>query len=745
MHRAIVLDPKSRELSPVPIVTGLFAIALGLSATLLFWIQPLVAKSLLPTIGGSPAIWQTVIVFFQATLLMGYAYAHLIVKLTLLKRQVWLHIALLLIAFCFLPFDRFAFSFPIDPMHPEWIPVQLWGNLFSTIGLPCLLISSTSPLLQSWYRHCQLPDADDPYFLYAASNIGSLIALLAFPLFIESRLELSSQFRYWSGAFILFTFLVIICQGRLKTGTRIHHNNSLPPSNSAPTRLPMLPWLGYGFLGSSLMIGTTTFLTTEVMNAPLIAILPLATFLITFILAFSKRPPKFCHRSGIFTIIALIGVLFQMLTNATDPAWLVTLIHLALVFTGCLYLHLQLAKKRPAGSELTKFYLWISVGGVGAGITHTFLAPLLFDRVWEHALTIVVLALSLNQPKQGSNNWIIKGSPMAVMAIALFGLYAASRTIEALAPLNSFSNEIIGVTLFATFLVSMNPIRFATVIVCLLCLNAWRGDAHGKTLFIDRNFFGLSKVTLDPNEQTKRLVHGNTIHGRQSIDPSTQHLPLSYYHTAGPLRRIFKQYEEIETESEIAVIGLGAGSMLFYGQPHQTWTLYEIDPLVIHLARDSGHFSYLQTPNVAKLNLEVGDARIELQKAKDKRFDLIVMDAFSSDSIPMHLFTKEALDLYLSKLSDQGLLAFHISNRTLNLAPLLSRIADEFDLNSLAWNDPHATPRQGKDPSHWVALSRSPNQLSKLKKDERWSPLSTPPNTPLWTDERSNILEAFSR
>jgi hypothetical protein len=742
-----VLHPQSKELRRVPIVTGLFATTLGLSATLLFWIQPLVAKSLLPLIGGSPAIWHTVIVFFQATLLIGYTYAHVLVKFQPLKRQILLHLGLILIAFWFLPFDRFVFSFSIDPMHPEWIPVQLWASLFTTIGLPCLLISSTSPLLQSWYRYCDVSDADDPYFLYAASNIGSLIALLAFPLFIESQLGLSAQFRYWSGGFILFFLLIIICQRHLKGGERLRRVTPLSPSTSPTNAIEpqsILPWLGYGFLGSSLMIGTTTFLTTEVMNAPLIAILPLATFLITFILAFSKRPAKICHQSGIVTTFAIIGVLFQMLTNATDPAWLVTLIHLALVFSGCLYLHLRLAGKRPAGSQLTKFYLWISVGGVGAGITHTFLAPLLFDRVWEYSLTIVTLTLLLNKDRKRTSTRISNriGATTATLAVALFGLYAASRSFEVLTPLNSFPNLIIGVTLLATFLISQNPIRFATVIVCLLCLNTWRGDAHGKTLFIDRNFFGLSKVTLDPNEQTKRLVHGNTIHGRQHTDPDTQHLPLSYYHTAGPLRRIIKQYEAIESTSEVAVIGLGAGSMLFYGQPHQTWTLYEIDPLVIHLARDSGHFSYLQNPHVAKLNLEIGDARIELQKATDKQFDLIVLDAFSSDSIPMHLFTKEAIDLYLSKLADQGLLAFHISNRTLNLAPLLSRLADEFELVSLAWNDPYDDPNQGKDPSHWAVLSRGTGQLTKLHKDERWKALVTPPNTPLWTDERSNILEA---
>lgn len=731
----------------MPIVTRFFAFALGLSATLLFWIQPLVAKSLLPAVGGSPAVWHTVIVFFQATLLLGYTYAHLTVKCLPLKKQVLLHLALLAIAIWFLPLDRFVFAFSIDSTQPQWIPAELWGGLFITIGLPCLLISSTSPLLQSWYGYCDVKDADDPYFLYAASNVGSLIALLAFPLFIESRVGLSLQLRYWSGGFVMLAFLVVISQRF--SSRRATPRRPIPPPRATPASesISIIPWLSYGFLGSSLMIGTTTFLTTEVMNAPLIGLMPLATFLVTFILAFAKNPIVSCDRSGQLTIIAIVGVLFQMLTNATDPAWLVTLIHVALVFTGCLHLHLRLAKTRPHGSLLTKFYLWISVGGVGAGMTHSFVAPLLFDRVWEHSLAIVALALLLSQKSNSSTprKSQKRETVAAVFAVSLYAIYATSRDLELLQPLNNFSNLVIGPTLALAFLSSRNSIRFGSVIVCLLCLNAWRGDAHGKTLFIDRNFFGLSKVTLDPNGQTIRLVHGNTIHGRQSTDPETQHLPLSYYHQAGPLRRIMKQYEAIESTSEVAVIGLGAGSMLFYGQSHQTWTLYEIDPLVIHLARDSGHFSYLENPNVAKLTINTGDARIELQKSSHKRFDLIVLDAFSSDSIPIHLFTREALELYLSKLADRGLLAFHISNRTLELAPLLSKLADEFNLISLSWNDPHDVPNQGKDPSHWVVLSETLDQLNKLSKDERWTPLVTPPNTPLWTDERSNILEALSR
>lgn len=495
------------------------------------------------------------------------------------------------------------------------------------------------------------------------------------------------------------------------------------------------------------MIGATTFLTTSVLNTPLMGILPLATFLATFIIAFSNRKPSICTRAPQLTLLSLLGVLFQTLSSATEPAWLVTSLHLSLVFFSCLYLHEQLANSRPHATELTRFYLWISLGGVSAGLFHTFLAPTIFDYIWEYPLTVIAIGFLVTRgryqqkPSKGQQlGWLT-----ATTAVVLFAFFAAARSIESLASMDRFPNVIIGATLFLTYLSSQNPYRLAGLLTCLFLLSAWRGDAHGKTLFVERNFFGQSRVTMDPNGRSRRLIHGNTIHGRQSTSDAERHLPLSYYHTAGPLRRIMKQYEEVENTAQVAVVGLGAGSMLYYAQPHQTWHLFEIDPLVISLAKDSGFFSFFESPGLNTFEIHEGDARIQLSKAPNDHFDLIVLDAFSSDSIPLHLMTYEAMELYLNKLTTPGLLAFHISNRTLDLAPILARFANEFKLVGLSWNDPHEAPNLGKDPSHWLVLARSSAHLTKLQKDDRWNPL--PPALPrrIWTDERSSILEALSR
>ena len=729
--------------------TALFSASLGLGAVLLFWIQPLVAKSLLPITGGSPAIWHTVIVFFQTTLLLGYAYAHLLTKSLPFSKQAAVHFSLLLVSIYLLPLDRFLLDANILGSASSNIPLQIWTGLFMSIGLPCFLISSTSPLLQSWYRNCDVDDADDPYFLYSSSNVGSLCALLGFPLFLEFTVGLTPQFRIWSTAFICLGFLLFLCYRRGQ-----HHLCNTPASQPEESLADsqgqeqgrIKPWLAYSFLGSSVMIGATTFLTTSILNTPLMGILPLAGFLVTFVFAFSRRKPPLYHYAPKLTLVFLLGVLFQTLSSATEPAWLIAILHLGLVFFSCLHLHERLARSRPAASQITDFYFWMSLGGVAAGLFHTFVAPSIFNHIWEYPLTLIAIGFTSRLTEQNSPRetkpFIFWG--LGTCAIALYACFAAARSVETLTPLNQFANPIIGTTLVAIYLCSRNPYRLATMLACLFLLNTWRGDAHGETLFTGRNFFGQSRVTMDPNGLTKRLIHGNTIHGRQSTVDEEKHLPLSYYHTSGPLRRIIKQYEDVEHKANVAVVGLGAGSMLYYAQAQQTWHLFEIDPLVISLAKDSGFFSYFESPGLETFSILEGDARVRIMEIPDDHFDLILLDAFSSDSIPLHLMTYEAMALYLSKLAEPGLIAFHISNRTLNLAPILARIARSFDLVTLGWNDPHEAPQLGKDPSHWVVLARSSAHLERLEKDDRWTALESKPKTPLWTDERSSMLEALS-
>ncbi len=722
------------------LTTAIFSVTLGFSSALLFWIQPLLAKTLLPVVGGAPAIWHTVLVFFQAMLLLGYGYAHWLASRTSLKQQGWIHGIVLIAALAWLPFARSIGNLDLDTSAPQTLAHQLWWGLFLHLGLPCLLIGSTAPLLQHWYSRSNTALSSDPYFLYAASNVGSLLALAGFPLIAEPFIGLTRQWQLWSASLFGVAVFLIIAFSRVKhTGKP----TTTPPTSGA--RPKPWAWFGLAFLGSSLMLGATSFLATEVMNAPQLALLPLAAFIVSYIAGFARHHVCSSATAAKLTIAATLAVLFQRLTNATDPAWLVALIHVSLVLFGCLYLHLRLAQSRPAANELTRYYLILSLGGVVAGLVHTFVAPQLFDHVWEYPLTLIACSALLwvdSRPaRRPPSRWEWAA---AVGSLGLFALFVAFSKSNTLPPVPFRSAVPVGIAVSIAVFTSRNPRLWSGVVAGLVTLGHWHGDGHGKTLFLERNFFGVSRVTLDPEGGQRRLIHGNTIHGRQSTDAHQPPLPLSYYHQAGPLRRIFKQYEDVAETHQIAAIGLGAGSMLFYGQPQQHWTLYEIDPLVIQIAQDTRFFNYLEAPSVAAFEIIPGDARLQLQHAPDAGYDLILLDAFSSDSIPVHLLTREALKIYLSKLSPNGILAFHISNRTLRLEPILSRIASELALEGLSWNDPHPAPNQGKDPSHWAALSRNAASLAKLRRDERWRPLKHAADTRLWTDDRSNLFEAWT-
>ena len=723
----------------------LTATSLWLSAALLFWIQPLVAKFLLPIVGGTPAVWHTVIVFFQATVLLGYCYAHLLSTCCPIRLQFPLHASLFLVALIYLSLSPQAPPIKLSQSSTATMPLFLWYSLFVQIGLPCFIISATAPLLQAWYSQTSMPDSNDPFFLYQSSNRGSLIALLSFPLLLESTLPLDIQYRSWWFGMVALGGLIggtQVFKRRLPAHSITFTGTAKEPNDTSHRGIHRRVWFGLAYLSSSLLLATTHFITTEVINAPLTGVLPLALFLITYILAFAKQPIGLCRWSGTGTLLATMAVTFQWLVHATDPAWLVTLIHLTLVFFGCLFLHHRLAQHRPYRQHLTHYYLWMSLGGVAAGITLSMLCPIVFDQVWEYPLVIASLALmaaNAQTDRAGPHRipMIAAGTAITLPLLPRSGLITPPGL-----PGGASQIALLGAVV-ATYLTSRTPRLLSVTLLALFAISAWQGDGHGKTIFTDRNFFGVTRVTLDANGLSKVLVHGNTIHGRQALDPREQGLPLSYYHQAGPLRRIFKQYEANATVHQVALIGLGAGSALAYGQAHQKWTLYEIDPLMIQLASDSDYFTFLSQARVDTWQIEQGDARIQLQSAKPSEFDLIVIDAFSSDSIPIHLLTHEALELYLSKLDESGLLAFHISNRILDLGPILARLADHLSLHSLAWNDPHDAPNQGKDPSHWAVLTRDENHLNRLAKDERWKPLSAKAGTRLWTDQRSNVLEAL--
>ncbi|MSU21413.1 MAG: hypothetical protein EXS30_08460 [Pedosphaera sp.] len=733
----------------------LFASTLFVSAILLFWVQPMIAKMMLPLLGGTPAVWNTCMVFFQAMLLAGYAYAHFLTSWFGLRKQVLIHMALLLLAALILPIgipEHAVQSLPSASNPTAW----LLGCLLSAVGLPFFIVSTSAPLLQKWFSNTGHPSAKDPYFLYAASNFGSLIALLGYPVFMEPSLRLREQSWLWSAGYAGFATLSFLCvfivsRTRLASARRVSelevYESSLPTSNDPVTLPQRLRWIILAFIPSSLMLGVTTYLTTDIASIPLLWVLPLSIYLVTFVLAFARRqvlPAKLMIRA---LPIGAIGLTYLILSEATEPPWLLIVLHLLFFFIAAMVCHGQLAQARPPISYLTEFYLWISVGGVLGGVFNALLAPNLFSRVIEYQLVMILLCF-LFQPVKQSNT-----RQRRVLDLALpLGVGLLTVMLAIVSPrLNGWPLQlrlaiIFGLPLLICYTMVDRRVRFGLALGLVMLGSFFYTGTHGRTFYAKRNFFGVLRVTLDPTGTFHRLIHGNTIHGRQFIDPSRRCEPLSYYHRTGPLGQIFNVFNQKPASSTIAVVGLGAGSMACYAMPHQSWTFYEINPVVIQIANDTNYFSFLKQCTVAETEVIVGDARLQLRNAPKSFYDMILLDAFSSDAIPIHLITREAIDLYLSKLADGGILALHISNRCLDLEPVVGALAKNAHLIAHAndENEPSADERaDGKDQSHWVVMARRREDLGKLAKDSRWLPLSATKNAEIWTDDFSNILSVF--
>jgi spermidine synthase len=737
---------------------GLFACTLFLSALLLFLVQPMIAKMLLPLFGGTPAVWNTCMVFFQAMLLAGYAYAHFVTTRLKTKPQILLHLGVLLAGGLGLPLsipESFANSQAIQEGPSLW----LLRCLTLAAGLPFFVAATTGPLVQKWFSRTGHRSSADPYFLYAASNLGSLIALLAYPLLFEPFLRLNQQSLVWAIGFGIFAILTLICaltQWRVNPSTLFEI--ATPQQNAgiavtSPNIRRRIRWIVLAFVPSSLMLGVTTYLTTDIASIPLLWILPLSLYLLTFVLAFARRtifPLRWLERALPLATIALI---YLLVTEATDPIWMLIPIHLAVFFIASLGCHTRLALERPSATYLTEFYLWISVGGVLGGFFNALIAPAVFTRVTEYPLTIMLACVlnprlhSIEHPAKPFAGWRQIGYDLAFpIGIAVLTIFAALITSfwELPSPLRLL--VVFGIPLILSYAAVDRPGRFVLALAAVMLSGSLYSSAHGRTVHADRNFFGVLRVTRDAQGRFRRLVHGNTVHGRQFIDAARQGEPLSYYHRTGPLGQIFQAFNARPAATNVAVIGLGAGSMAAYATPRQRWSYYEINPAVIRIASDTNFFSFLAKSSAASMEMIAGDARLRLREAPTGHYDLIVLDAFSSDSIPVHLITREALDLYLAKLANGGLLAFHISNRCLELEPIVGDLAANAGLTCVAFDDMNVSAEDvanGKDQSHWVMMARAKEDLGKLVRDSRWLPVKSRPIPEVWSDDFSNILSVL--
>jgi spermidine synthase len=735
-----------------PDLSSLFALTMLLGATLLFVVQPMIAKMVLPLLGGSPSVWNTCMVFFQAALLAGYAYAHASSAWLRPRRQALLHVGLMLTPLWFLPLGvprEWASSLATGTNPGPW----LLGLLLATVGLPFFVVSTTTPLLQRWFSRTDHPAASDPYFLYAASNIGCMVALLSYPIVVEPALGSARQGWFWAAGYGIFLVLMLACAAVVwRTPQVLREVAPDPASFDRSDRLRIsqwLRWVALAFLPSSLMLGVTMHLTTDVAAIPLIWVIPLAIYLLSFILVFAKRP-LLTHpwMVRIYPMVVVILLLTMWLKGERSTA---LVLHLATFFVTAMVCHGELARRRPEARHLTAFYLAMSLGGVLGGVLNALVAPLVFDWVAEYPLVLALSCLAL--PSSGAPRSSGKDRVLDIaLPLALGALFVGLNWLlpRAGSRLDGVGLKLVlGLAAFLCFTFKDRPVRFALGIgVALLAIHGLGGGDSVRVLLRERNFFGVLQVVHDNRGNVHRLVHGNTLHGQQSLDPKRRREALSYYHRTGPIGQLLEDQATRPARTNVAVVGLGAGSLACYATDNEAWTFYEIDPAIVRIARDPRFFTYLSECRARSCEIILGDAKLQLKNAPRSGYGLIVLDAFSSDAIPIHLLTREALRLYRAKLADRGLIAFHISNRHIDLTPVLGALARDAGLISRVRSDLKTSPDQvkdGKSASIWLVMAARTSDLGALANDPSWVEPRLRADEAVWTDDYSNLVAHFIR
>ncbi len=728
----------------------LFAITLFISASLMFIVQPMFGKSLLPLLGGSPAVWNTCMVFYQTILFLGYLYAHYITTYIKQHRQIQIHAAVIIISFLALPLAIPGNTIPPTDSNPTlWL---MWVLLLA-IGLPFFVVSTTSTLLQKWFSSIGHHTSDDPYYLYAASNSGSLLALLSYPFLIEPNIGLTTQKILWSGGYVLLCLLILSCgvllwrsqQKQLDKKPKLKINNL--------TLYTKIHWGLLAFVPSSLLLGLTNFISTDIASVPLLWIIPLTLFLLSFVLVFSSWADKIHPLMVNFQpIILLPFIAYSFINPALLPYWLDLLLHLTAFFLAIMVCHGELAKYRPSTTHLTTFYLIMSFAGMLGGMFNTFIAPFIFQGVYEYPIMIVA-ALLLRPGVLTTKSFEIK----TVKSLGLQALFPALLLIAGLSIYNLVDNfpnylDSIGGALILlaglTYSFRKQAITLALLTGTLLFFSIGLHNSLSHKLYQQRSFFGVFSVReamlMDENNQPEKyheLFHGTTKHGAQRLALNLQRIPLTYYSRPGPMGQLFKEYDKINDNWVIGSVGLGAGALACYVKPQQNWTFYEIDPLVIRIARNTNYFHYLSLC-AKNSTMIVGDARLSLNNEPDKKFDLLILDAFSSDSVPIHLLTQEAIKLYFAKLKPNGILAFHITNRHLEIKKVMANHAQQLKLAAIIQEFKPQNPAPLVVATDWVVIAKKAEFLAPLSKSRlgNWQKLPLYFNMKPWTDDFTNIL-----
>ena len=725
---------------------GLFLLTILTGSFLLFLVQPMIARMALPRLGGAPAVWNSAMLVYQALLLGGYAYAHRLAREPA-RRQAIIHIALFAVALLWLPLGLVNMNPPADGSPIFWVP---W-LLVASIGPLFFVVAAQAPLMQRWYAISG--NKGEPYALYAASNIGSFAGLLTYPLLVEPFTALHSQKWLWSGIYLLLMALVGLCALKIwrVSGSLFASTEPAEKAEHIGWRR-RLYWIALAAVPSGLMLSTTSHLTTDLMAMPLLWVIPLAIYLLSFSVAFAdnQRPAYWISRFAPLVMVVAGSFIFLQGSKGAINGLAASL---GLLFTVAVALHNEMYRTRPAPSQLTGFYLMMSVGGVVGGLFCAIIAPLLFNWTWEHPLLILAAALLLPkitllpmEKTDGKIPYVMAGLGMLALVLGVFGAVSEPDVISVTKVIMS------SVVIALGAVVAGFRVPFLLAMAGLLTLN---GGYYNAQLSFDgsrmRSYFGTYTVNASESGRVRWLTHGTTMHGMQLLNEPTR--PISYYSAnSGIGKALVKTPEMYGPNASIGIVGLGTGTLACYRKPGQKWQFFEIDPLMVEIARDKKIFSFLEkcAPDAG---ITLGDARLTLAEVPKGQFDVLALDAFSSDAIPLHLLTREAFATYGRALKPDGLLIVHISNRYIDLNPV---VAAEAKANGWAAALRHDGPTEemvnkGARPSLWIALSRDPEKLSQLtgkldkKKSayynaDQWLELNSPTDTRAWTDDYASVL-----
>lgn len=726
-----------------------YTITVFLGSALLFLVEPLIAKRLLPTFGGSPLVWNTCLLFFQIALLIGYLYAHLSTQKFGVRNQAKVHLGLMVLAALTLPIglpklvmDAYTHAAPGSLAASPALMLLLM--LAAGVGLPFFVVSSSAPILQRWFADTTDPKASNPYFLYRASNIASMVALIGYPVLFESTFNLSDQSMYWSvGYGVLILGFALCAQILWKSPAPAHeqeggdqHDTSSPPTKQDKAR-----WTFQAAAPSALLLGVTGFLTVNIAPVPLLWVLPLALYLLTFVIAFRDKPVArpVSVRTACYLFISFGIISYAYGSNQLS----VVLIpgHLLGFFFAAYICHAEIARTRPSAKYLTEFYFWISLGGMLGGLFSAIVAPIIFPILLEYpvaiALCIIAAAIGTGTKKPTLNQVL-----QCMVLVGAVTCLKAKWGMQITDPnYSTFIVAAFGVLLLCSLSVQRYVLASAATIMMLMYFDVMPSN---QTILRKRNFFGSHLVRVfkgSDGADYHFLTNGNILHGVENQDPKHILDPLTYYIPESGVGLALTKYGTEARMKNYAVIGLGTGTLAGYGHAEQTIDYYELNPSIAKTAGDPKYFSFIsKTP--AKVNVILGDARLRMNEAADSTYGLIAVDAFSSDAIPTHLLTLQACEMYLRKLRPDGILAIHVSNRYLDLYSVVATVANQLnlvgaDVKYQATDDDQARYRST---SEWVILAHDAKDLKGLQ-SEPASRLAPDRNVRIWTDDYTNIFQ----